>query len=136
MFKPINEFNDCNIKIKNSLSILSNLKLKYLDIILKLEQAQKLEHAQKLEETQKYQLSLIQTFSLIQTLSDSFLHILIQDLLRKKNSLYKKIVEEEKKILEYEIRKNDYIIFINSYINTNSEKELKLVPAKYPNKDI
>lgn len=121
MFKPINEFDDCNLNIESGLSNLLNLELELLDI-------EKLE--QKNTETQ------VHPFSVIQTFKQSLSHIVKQDLKQKKNNIYKKILEEKKKILEYEIKKNNYIININSYIETDQIKELKLVPATYPNKDL
>ena len=82
MFKPINEFDDCNLNIESGLSNLLNLELELLDI-------EKLE--QKNTETQ------VHPFSVIQTFKQSLSHIVKQDLKQKKNNIYKKILEEKKK---------------------------------------
>jgi hypothetical protein len=78
----------------------------------------------------------LEQFSLENTFLQSSTHFLKQHLIKKKNIIYKQILEEEKKIIDYEIRKNNYIIYISPYIETNFKKELILVHAKYPIKHI
>lgn len=114
MFRPINEFEDCNINIETSLSNLLNLESKLFDI----------EKLEKINiQTLVHQKSLIETFKL------SILHTLKQD-------FKKQILEEKKKMLEYEIKKNNYIIYIASCTEIDSKKKVIFVPPIYPFKHI
>lgn len=129
MFRPINEFDDCNINIEISSSNLLNLKSELFGIIRELEQLDIRIQIQELEQLNiKVQMQQLEKFSLIKTFLQSSSYLLKQHLNKKKNILSKQILQEEKKILEYEIKKNNYIIYIASDID--SKKEPILVPPR------
>jgi hypothetical protein len=137
MFRPINEFNDCNINIEISSSNLLNLKSELFGIKQQLEQLDTRIQIQQLEQLNiRIQLQQLEQFSLMKTFLQSSSHLLKQHLNKKKNILSKQILEEEKRILEYEIRKNNYIIYIASDIEIDSKKEPIFVPPRYPIKHI
>lgn len=115
-FKPIDEKLHYDLEIQNCISDLSKLKFEYFDIEQKLAQIN----------LQKSKYDHIFTY----IFETSFYQIEKQKLKKKIYDLNIEILKEEKKILEFKIKKIDYEKYSDSSVTT--ETKIITVTAKYP----